>query len=224
MSVLVSKRKKTDVNLDVFSNAYQLRRKLTDRLLFDFGFKRGELPRRYKEESEESYNKRLERFNLFYDWYIPEERKSILEYMRNIITYITVANSIYPTNELECDERRVNLDRAVGYCYSLVQEMQYVIETLPVDVNEYTTITDYVNAEIELIIGVRQADNRFKKQVKSENSSTNFANVNNNGNSNNNNSSNSNGVVLDYANAPKRNISKEASDSRETSSARENDK
>ena len=40
----------------------------------------------------------------------------------------------------------------------LLQELQYIIETLPVDINKYTRFADSIQLEIALIKGWRKAD------------------------------------------------------------------
>ena len=80
----------------------------------------------------------------------------------------------------------------------MTQELQYAIETLPVDVNTYLRFGEMIQTEINLIKGWRKADNKFKGAIST--SAANFANVNNNGNANYNNASNSNGVRPDFDN------------------------
>ena len=110
--------------------------------------------------------------------------------------HVYTANSIYPTYYEELVERRVHQDLAIGQCYRLVQELQYAIETLPVDVNSFLRFGEDIQREIDLIKGWRKSDNKFKGAISA--TAANFANVNNNGNANNNNASNSNGVRPDF--------------------------
>lgn len=101
-----------------------------------------------------------------------------------------------PTVREELTERRIHQDRAIGLCYTLTQELQYAIETLPVDVNTYLRFGEAIQTEINLIKGWRKSDNKFKGAIS--NSASNFANVNNNGNANYNGASNANGVRPDF--------------------------
>lgn len=96
----------------------------------------------------------------------------------------------------ELVERRLHQDRAIGQCYRLTQELQYAIETLPVDVNKYLRFGELIQTEINLLKGWRKSDNKFKRAISD--SASNFANVNNNGNANYNNASNPNGVRPDF--------------------------
>lgn len=86
--------------------------------------------------------------------------------MRSLLRNITVANNIFPTNLAELEERRLLQDKAVGDCYNILQELQYAIETLPVDVNKYTRFALQLEKVIGLIKAWRKSDNRFKKQIK----------------------------------------------------------
>ena len=58
------------------------------------------------------------------------------------------------------------MNRAIGLCYSLKQEIQYVIRTLPVDINKYERFAVEIDKQIALYKGVRLADNRLIKTKK----------------------------------------------------------
>lgn len=210
MSVLKSKRKPSQ--FEVFHHLNKMRKEVTDLLLHDFGYdldkavKKVETTfggRPYEELSPDEkvrYEKLMEKNTAFAEWFIADERKVIVDCLRNITEEVYVANSIYPTYREELIERRVHQDRAVGQCYRLTQELQYAIETLPVDVNKYLRFAEMIQTEINLLKGWRSpttSSSRLSKRVISD-SASNFANVNNNGNANYNNASNSNGVRPDF--------------------------
>lgn len=177
-------------------------------LLRDFGYsKRKAAQRLEKKFSGRSYEELTDVEKEIYDhfrkqqeafdtWFIEDERKAVVDCLRSIGEYVYTANSIYPTYYEELVERRVHQDLAIGQCYRLVQELQYAIETLPVDVNSFLRFGEDIQREIDLIKGWRKSDNKFKGAISA--SATNFSNVNNNGNANNNNASNSNGVRPDF--------------------------
>ena len=121
--------------------------------------------------------------------------------LREITKEVYIANSIYPTCREELTQRRLHQDEAIGQCYRLVQELQYAIETLPVDVNTFMRFGEMIQTEINLIKGWRKSDNKFKGAISD--SAANFANVNNNGNANYNSASNANGVRPDFDSAVK---------------------
>lgn len=207
MSVLKSKRKASQ--FEVFHHFYKMRKEVTDLLLRDFGFdleraiknisKKFFGGRPYEEltpEEKDRYDKLVEKDIAFAEWFIKDERQAVVDCLRSIGEEVFTANSIYPTYMEELIERRLHQDRAIGQCYRLTQELQYAIETLPVDVNKYLRFAEMIQTEINLLKGWRKSDNKFKRAISD--SASNFANVNNNGNANYNNASNSNGVRPDF--------------------------
>lgn len=209
MSVLKAKRKSSQ--FEVFHHFYKTRKEITDLLLRDFGYDLERAEKRvaklfggkpYEEltpEEKVRYDKLKAKNEAFDNWFIEDERKCIVDCLREITKEVFTANSIYPTVMEELVERRLCQDRAIGQCYRLTQELQYAIETLPVDVNKYLRFADMIQTEINLIKGWKKSDNKFKRAISD--SASNFANVNNNGNANYNNASNSNGVRPDFDSA-----------------------
>lgn len=205
MSVLKNKRKASQ--FEVFHHLYKMRRDITELLLRDFGYSFEKAEKRllkqfggrgYADLSEaerERYDRTKQRWESFDDWFIYDERQVIVDCLREITKHVFIANSIYPTCPEEFAQRRLHQDEAIGQCYRLTQELQYAIETLPVDVNTYLQFGEAIQTEINLIKGWRKADNKFRA---TPNSAANFANVNNNGNANYNNASNANGVRPDF--------------------------
>lgn len=210
MAVLKSKRKPS--KFEVFHHLYKVRREITDLLLRDFGYsfpkeekrllKRfGNRPYGELTDTEKAHWDRLKtRWEAFDEWFIKDEREVIIDCLRDITKHVFIANSIYPMYPEELIQRRVHQDEALGQCYRLLQELQYTIEVLPVDVNAYTRFAEMVQAEINLIKAWRKSDNKLKLlgAISDQVSASNFANCNNNGNCNNNNASNSNGVRPDF--------------------------
>ena len=206
MSVLARNRKPS--RFEVFHNLYKLRKDITELLLRDFGYnfdkQEKSLEKRFggraydqlDKQEKVRYKQLLTRWVAFDEWFIKDERAVIVDCLREITRHVYAANSIYPTCREELAQRRLHQDEAVGQCYRLTQELQYAIETLPVDVNVYLRFADAIQTEINLIKGWRKSDNKLK--VVTSDSATNFANVNNNGNTNNNNASNANGVRPDF--------------------------
>lgn len=172
MAVLKSKRKASQ--FEVFHHFYEVRREITDLLLRDFGYDSEKAKertakafggKRFDEltpDEQARYAKAKAKSKAFDDWFIEDERKCIVDCLREITKEVFMANSIYPANAAELIERRLCQDRAIGQCYRLTQELQYAIETLPVDVNKYLRFADMIQTEIELIKGWRKADNKFK--------------------------------------------------------------
>lgn len=205
MSVLKSKRKESQ--FEVFHHLNKMRKDITDLLLRDFGYSESKSVK-YIENSlgnknydqlsdveKQRYDKRKQRDIAFHTWFILDQRKTIIDSLRGITKEVYAANSIYPTCKEELIRRRIHQDEALGYCYQLVQELQYSIETLPVDINIYLRFGEQIQTEINLLKGWRKSDNKFKRAISE--SSSNFANVNNNGDANDDCSSDSLGVRPD---------------------------
>ena len=176
----VPKGKRKESQFEVIKHFYRLRKDITDLLLRDFGYsqKKAEMKmskmfggRPYEELSDsqkEHYNKTNSRNFGFEEWFIGYQRDVIMDCIRNTTEYIFNANSIYPSIPEELTERRIYQDKAIGQCYRLLQELQYTIETLPVDIQKYIRFADSINKEINLLKGWRKADNKFKKQFKKD--------------------------------------------------------
>lgn len=189
MSVLKSKRKASQ--FEVFHHFYKMRKEVTDLLLRDFGYdlERAEKKamkmfgdKTYEEltpEEKARYEKLMAKNKAFDEWFIADERQTVVDCLRSICEEVFVANSIYPTCMEELIERRIHQDRAIGQCYRLTQELQYAIETLPVDVNKYLRFADLIQTEINLLKGWRKSDNKFKRAISD--SASFFAGVNLNG-------------------------------------------
>lgn len=206
MSVLKRKRKQS--SFEVYHHLYQTRREITDFLLRDFGYSQqkaeSKLLRRLGLESlegmtenqREQYEREKQRNEAFAAWFIKDERQVVIDCLREITKEVFLANSIYPTTPEELTRRRLHQDEAVGQCYRLIQELQYAIETLPVNVNAYTRFAEMLETQANLIKGWRKSDNKFRRAISD--TAANFANANSNGNCNANNASNANGVRPDF--------------------------
>ena len=121
------------------------------------------LDRQYK-----NIERQKRRSEAFDEWFIYQERNTIISCLHKINEHVYAANSIYPTCIEELKERRIHQDLAIGQCYRLVQELQYSIETLPVDINVYLRFSEQIQKEVDLIKGWRKSDNKFKKLFEKE--------------------------------------------------------
>ena len=174
MSVPKGRRKES--RFEAQHNFYKLRNEVTALVLNDFGF------------SEEKYRKKMEKYRhdhrndqniddiverwerkneSFKKWFIDEEGRAVIDIMRRTEEHFTVGNSIFPSETpakiIEFLVRRWHINRAIGLCYALKQELNYVIRTLPVDINKYERFAVEIDRQIALYKGVRQADNRLIK-------------------------------------------------------------
>jgi len=158
---------------------YRLRADVTTLMLLDFGFSEEKYRKsieRYRQthanaqnvdEVVERYKKKCESFKR---WFIDRECDAVLEILRRIGSEFKAGNSIYPSETpakiMEFCERRKHMDEAVAQCHVLKQELQYIICSLPVNVNRYERLAVDIDMQIALYKGVRQADNRFLKTKK----------------------------------------------------------
>lgn len=209
----VVKRKRKESRFQVFHHLAYTRREVTDFLLRDFGYDPEKAlnrllrsagvndPENLTDDQRTRLNKFRARDIAFHQWFIRDERKKIVDCLRDITTEVYVANNFRPEFVEEAAERRLHQDKAIGLCFALVQELQYAVETLPVDVNKYLRFADMIDEEIRLLKSWRKSDrSRFNQKFRvASDSATNFANANNNGNANNSNASNSNGIRPDFA-------------------------
>lgn len=176
MTVPVGKRKESQ--FEVIIHFYRTRKRITDLLLRDFGYSEKKSQKHlekmfgdvlYEELSDDQknhYDIRKSRQESFETWFIEDRRNCVMDCLRNIQEYITVANSMYPEFMEELIERRLNQDKAIGQCQRLLQELQYTMEVLPVDINKYIPFADDIDREIALLKKWRKSDNKFKKKFE----------------------------------------------------------
>lgn len=174
----VVKRKRKESKFEVFHHFYKVRKEITDLLLRDFGYsekksqkymfkKFGNKPfDELSEDEQKHYNDRKTKTEAFEEWFILDQRKTVMDCLRSVQEHIFVANSIYPYHKEELVQRRIHQDLAIGQCHRLMQELQYSIETLPVDIDKYLRFADEIDKQIKLIKGWRKSDNKFNKNFK----------------------------------------------------------
>ncbi len=183
MSVPEGRRKES--RFEAQHNFYKVRAEVTELILNDFGY------------SEEKYRKQIERYKAahlkdpnvddivkrwekknesFKKWFVDEEARAIIDIMREIEKNFTIGNSIFPSETpaklIEFIVRRWHMNKAIGLCYSLKQELNYVIRTLPVDINKFERFSEMIDRQIALYKGVRQADNRLIRPRKPQKART----------------------------------------------------
>lgn len=171
----IPKFKRSPSKLQAIHDAYKIRSRITQELMCSFGYSQKKFERHinkvtaYIKDSEERNNKQAELRKLeqgFDVWFIRKERNDILVYAKGIVNHLVAANTIYPSYKVEFDERRLEMDKALECCNCLQQELQYLIEVLPADVNKYTSIVLEIDKLFNTIKKLRQSDNRFLKNLK----------------------------------------------------------
>lgn len=173
----VPKGKRKESKFEAQHHFYRLRADVTNLMLLDFGFSEEKYRKhieRYREthaktgnvgEVVERYRKKCDSFK---KWFIDKECDAVLEILRRIGCEFTLGNSIYPSETpakfMEFCERRKHIDEAIAQCYVLKQELQYIISSLPVNINRYERLAVDIDKQIALYKGVRQSDNRLLKK------------------------------------------------------------
>ena len=175
----VPKSKRKPTTFEASHNLIKLRDEVTKLCMNDFGFsidKATERRNRYYEQHSnqpnidntmKNYDKKLQSFE---DFFIDDECKCVLQILRDIVHEFTLGNSIYPAKNalgiIEYVRRRKHMTKAIGLCFSLRHELNYILRTLPTDRNKYKNISELIDSEIALIKGVRKSDNRFLRNIK----------------------------------------------------------
>lgn len=175
----VPKGKRNQSRFEAQHQFFRLRDEVTALVLNDFGFspeKYQEKMDRYRENHQNAANieeimgRWHRKTDSFERWFIDDEAREILGLLREIERNFTMGNSIYPgdgpSKIFEFVERRKYMNRAIGLCYTLKQEINYVLRVLPVDFNKYKHFSEAIDLQINLYKGVRQADNRLWKPRK----------------------------------------------------------
>lgn len=176
----VSKRRPT--TLDAQSLAYSIRSEVTTELMLTFGYSAKRLEQHIRKVTDHIPNdelrakaaeKLLDTEQEFGMWFIEEERREVLKLARGIAAHIRAANTIWPVNLREFEERRLQLDKAMECCNVLQDELNYIAKVLPADKNKYTRIVLKLDKEFNLIKKMRQSDNkRFLPHLTTENNTT----------------------------------------------------
>lgn len=177
MSVLARKRKLSE--LKFYDNAIRLRRSMIYLLMRDLGAKRGvrdikwmtkDMPPQDAElllaVAERNGLKRFE--TDWPSWVIEKLRDNIWTLLTDMMTAITRAYTIFATSKAEADERRINQDRAIACCESLLKELELAIDILPVDANKYKQQVKIITEEIMLLKGWRKAGNKKVKELEEQ--------------------------------------------------------
>ena len=90
----------------------------------------------------------------------------MVEKIVKLIDYITAANTIYPQNLREAEMRRDYQTRAIITVEQILQLLQYILTTLPVNPDKFQPVTELLIKEGSLLRGWRKSDNKFIAKFK----------------------------------------------------------
>lgn len=170
MAVLLADRKQSE--MEVFANMRKLRNEITKLVLNSFGYdvekKKKQILKSMQCKSEEElsgdqrkiYDKRVKKAIRYAKWFTESERNALVNFMREASAEMYIANSIFPTSEEEYYERRIHQNKAIAACTNVLEELQYIVDTLPVDVNKYTPYALLIEEEIKLLRTWRKSNKK----------------------------------------------------------------
>lgn len=168
--------------MEFYHQAVKLRKEITFLLLRDFGIKpktvefdRFAEQQRMTDEDKDTFANLMEKYAIgegvtqeFPAWFINKERDLILKLCNALVMNIAAANTIYFNYEAEYIERRLYIDRAIISCEQILQELQFVMSIIPVNINKLIPYVDMIDNEIALLKGLRKSDNKRWKQLQKE--------------------------------------------------------
>lgn len=159
MSVLASERPES--KFEVIYHAKVMRDDFNQLVLRNFGIKDvGPIARRKYILGKDNIENRDK-----YECLLDEYRGAIVRCAARVVQDVSAANAIYPKNIGDYNMRRAYQNDALAQCRQLIVEIQNVVDTFDVDVNDYIYYSDAISREIDLIKRWRQTDNRFCKQI-----------------------------------------------------------
>ena len=175
MAVLARMREES--KYEFYNTAIKLRKCIIFLLLRDFGIKdkvrnKNFYTSKMNEEDKQVFENILVKYEIvkipeeYPEWIINKLRESIWDLTNKLVQHITAAYTIWATIPAEADEKRLEQDRAIACCESLLQAFTVVIDVLPVDANKYIKYVDMIEKEIALIKAWRKSCNKFKKQFE----------------------------------------------------------
>lgn len=177
MSVLKNKRKTS--RLEFLHNAYVMQRTFVMLMLRDFGTKAKIRSTNFfaklfkmEEEDKEKFLEIADKYKIsaiteeYPEWLIVDMRNRLQQELRLLIRNIIQANSIYPVYMFEFEDRRRYQTAAIGNCEQILQEMQYIMYVLDVNVNKFLPFVDMIDKEIALLKAWRRSDKRLLPHIR----------------------------------------------------------
>ena len=177
-SVPKSKRKKHD--FETPHKLHKLRLAVTELSINNFGYDRKRMEEKIQrfesgmvdfERKAEVVARMRQKNESYYADFVKEETVVTRDMARMIICEFEIGNSIFPSGEARVAEfrkRREHLDECIGWLLSLKQELQYIAEVLPCDINKYVPLSLEIEKLISMVKGVRRSANRFLRSKPKE--------------------------------------------------------
>lgn len=161
-----------------YYEALRFRKKITDLLLRDFGVKDkirtlkdplktvNKIEYKFLTHIYKKYNCKSVLYT-YPDWMISFFRSNILKHTQELIDNITIADNINPYLVEEVVLKRLYFDKAICSCKELLQDMQFIIDILPVDANKYIPFVKSLKEIKKHLKVTRSKDNIYLRNIKS---------------------------------------------------------
>ena len=167
--------------MEAYNTAAKLRAELTRILLRNFGIKttKGKCLGSFTEEEIKKITEENPRIGKFIRmaykleeeletheilreypaWVTEMLREKVITTLNNLVDHVVRANG-YPVNFHELEIRRDYQNAAIKDCEILLQDLQYAMQILPIDVNKLLPYVDKIEFEIAVLKGWRKANGK----------------------------------------------------------------
>lgn len=166
----IKKSERTESKLEVIHNAYLIRTAVTKIAENNFYISESKIEKMIAEKikmfPEDNQERIKERTRQYFRHQLTRITNRTLDFACEISEHLRRANTIFPTYMSEFEERRLEMGKAMEACNALQDELQYAGECLYADLNKYTNLALEIQKEFNMIKSLRQADNRFLKNIK----------------------------------------------------------
>ena len=165
----IKKSERKESKLEVIHNAYAIRMAVTKLAENNFFISDSKIQNLIADKTkifpEDEQKKIKERTYNYFKQQINRVTNRAIDAACGISQHLRKANTIFPTYMSEFEERRLEMDKAMECCNALQDELQYAGECLYADLNRYTHLVLEIQKEFNMIKSLRQADNRFLKNI-----------------------------------------------------------
>lgn len=101
-------------------------------------------------------------------WITEKIRNRIDDTMADMLICIVQARSIWVTNLYDYNERRRYINKAIGNCQVVIQEIQFAIRALGVKPGKYLNLVGDFETQIASLRNWRTSDNAIKNKMLKE--------------------------------------------------------
>ena len=92
--------------------------------------------------------------------YLGLAAKTIIKDILDIGTYIRIANSIFPTSQLEAKERRTYQQKAIGLCFDILTKYKNIMKMFEVRDDKYVEEIKHLVHEINCLKRWKKSDDK----------------------------------------------------------------